>query len=75
MDQNEQKIFTPINRLSLHVLAYTNSVACTSSWAAEKGLLEYDRMVRNGPVISNCTISKSGESYTTRTIRTVCKAF
>ena len=43
--------------------------------ASEKELLEYNKIVQNGPVVSNCTISKSGESNTTWTIRTVCKAF
>ena len=43
--------------------------------AAEKGLLEHDKIVRNGPLVSNCRIVKSGESNTTRTIRTICKAF
>ena len=70
MDENEQKIFTSINRLrcSLHFLLGLAD-------AAEKGLLEYDKIVRNGPLVSNCRISKSGESNTTRTIRTICKAF
>ena len=43
--------------------------------AAEKGLLEYDKIVRNGPLRSNCRISQSGEWNTTRTIRTIYKAF
>ena len=43
--------------------------------AAEKRLLEYDKFVQNASVVSNCRISKSGESNTTRTIRIVCKAF
>ena len=32
-------------------------------------------IVQNGPVVSNCRISKSRESNTTRKIGTVCKAF
>ena len=70
IDENEQKIFTSINRLrcSLHFLLGLAD-------AAEKGLLEYDKIVRNGPLVSNCRIVKSGESNTTRTIRTICKAF
>ena len=70
MDQSEQKIFTPINRLrcSLYFLLGLAD-------AGEKGLLGYDKIVQNGPVVSNCRISKSGESNTTRAIRAVCKAF
>ena len=43
--------------------------------AAEKRLLESDKIIENRSVVSNCRISKSGQSNTTRTIRTVCKAF
>ena len=70
VDQNEQKIFTSINslRCSLHFLL------CFPD-ATEKGLLESDKIVDNRSVVSNCRISKSGQSNTTRTIRTVCKAF
>ena len=70
MSQNGQKILTSINRLrcSLHFLLGLPD-------AAEKGMLEYDKIVQNWPVFSNCRISKSGESNTARTIRTVCKAF
>ena len=70
VDLNEQKIFTSVNRLrcSLHFLLGMVD-------AAEKWLLEYDKIVQNGPVVSNCRISKSGESNTTRAIRAVCKAF
>ena len=70
MDENEQKMFTSINRLrcSLHVLLDLAD-------AAEKGLLEYDKIVGNGILVSNCRISKSGESSITRTIRTISKAF
>ena len=70
MDESEQKIFTSIDRLrcSLHFLLGLAE-------AAEKGLLEYDKIVRNEPLVSNCKISKSAESNTTRTIRTICKAF
>ena len=59
MDENEQKMFTSINRLrcSLHVLLDLAD-------AAEKGLLEYDKIVRNGILVSNCRISKSGEYHT-----------
>ena len=68
MNENEKKIFTSINRLrySLHFFLGLAD-------AAEKGLLEYGKIVRNGPLVSNCRIS--GESNTTRTIRTICKAF
>ena len=68
MNENEKKIFTSINRLrySLHFFLGLAD-------AAEKGLLEYDKIIRNGPLVSNCRIS--GESNTTRTIRTICKAF
>ena len=70
MDEIEQKIFTSINRLrcSLHFLLGLAN-------AAEKGLLEYDKIVRNGPLVSNCRIAKSGESNMTRKIRTICKPF
>ena len=70
VDQNEQKIFTSINslRCSLHFLL------CFPD-ATEKGLLESDKIVDNRSVVSNCRISKSGQSNTTRTIRTVCKVF
>ena len=70
MDENEQKIFTSINRLrcSLHFSLGLADVA-------KKELLEYDKIVRNGPLVSNCRISKSGESNTTEAIRTICKAF
>ena len=54
MDENKQKIFTSINRLrcSLHFLLGLAE-------AAEKGLLEYDKIIRNGPLVSVCKISKS----------------
>ena len=70
MDENEQKIFTSINRLrcSLHFLLGL-------AHAAKKRLLEYDKIVRNGTLVSNCGIAKSGESNTTQTIRTICNAF
>ena len=70
INENEQNIFTSINRLrcSLNFLLGLAD-------AAEKGLLEYDKIVRNGPLLSNCRISHSGEWNTTRTIRTICKAF
>ena len=53
MDENEQKISTSINRLrcSLHFLLGLAD-------AAEKELLEYDKIVRNGPLVSNCRIVK-----------------
>ena len=40
----------------------------------EKWMLEYDIIVRNRPLISNCRTSKSGESNMTRTSRTIWKA-
>ena len=64
MNENEKKIFTSINRLrySLHFFLGLAD-------AAEKGLLEYDKIVRNGPLVSNCRIS--GESSVPKTwIRT-----
>ena len=47
-----KKIFTSINKLrcSLHFLLGLAD-------AAEKGLIEYDKIVQNGPVVSNCRIS------------------
>ena len=60
MDENVQIIFPSINRLrcSLHFLLGL-------AHATEKGLLEYDKIVWNGPLVSNCRISKSGKSNTT----------
>ena len=57
MDQNEQKIFTFINRLrcSLHFLVGLAD-------AAEKGLLQCDKIVENGPVVSNCRMSQNLEN-------------
>ena len=60
-DENEQKTFTSINRLSLHFLLGLTD-------AAEKELLEYGKIVRNGSWVSNCRISKSEESNRTLTL-------
>ena len=64
--KNEQKILTSIVRLrcSLYLLLKLAD-------DAEKVLLEYG----NASLVSNCRISKFGESNTIRKIRTICKAF
>ena len=46
MDLNEQKIFTAINRLR-----YSSHFLLGLADTAEKGLIEYDNIVQNGPAV------------------------